>query len=303
MRNAFANSMCQIAEADKRVRVLVGDIGFRIFDDFRSRHSDKFLNCGIAEQNMLSVAAGMSSEGLKVFVYTITPFLLMRGYEQIRVDVGINMSNIVLVGVGAGIAYDKLGPTHHAYEDISLMRNIPGLRILTPYDGPSTVKSTFDAYENLVSSASYIRLSKGGEPIVPKPCEETKELAIWRSQSKVRKIIVCHGSITNLYVNAQEQKVRGYDVVSLKELSVLSLERLTEALTLYIDVDVIFCEESFSNGSVFERFMSFYGRRFQYHSFGQVCLPSGYIYDVKARGSMLDEYGFSLQDVLSVSCT
>lgn len=303
MRNAFAQSLCQIADRDDRVRVLVGDIGFRIFDNFRSTHSDKFLNCGIAEQNMLGVAAGMASEGLKVFVYTITPFLLMRGYEQIRVDVGINMSNIVLVGVGAGIAYDKLGPTHHAYEDISLMRNIPSLDILTPYDGPSTMKSIFDSYGRIKERASYIRLSKGGEPVIAEPDMETEELAIWKSRKDAQRVIVCHGSIANLYVDVTDQEDRAYDVIALKKLSKSSLERLRGTLALYRSVDVVFCEETFSNGSVFEWFMSLYGRSLHVHSFGQVCLPDRYIYEVNGRDSILEKSGFALDDVLSVVCT
>ena len=303
MRNSFAQSLCQIASNDDRVRLLVGDIGFRIFDEFRSDHSDKFLNCGIAEQNMLGVAAGMASEGLKVFVYTITPFLLMRGYEQIRVDVGINMSNVVLVGVGAGIAYDKLGPTHHAYEDISLMRNIPSLDILTPYDGPSTIRSTFDSYKRLADRASYIRLSKGGEPVIAQPDRETQELAIWKSRRDVNRVIVCHGSIANLYVSVTDQEDRGYDVITLKELSRNSLEGLRETLALYRDIDVVFCEETFSNGSVFEWFMSLYGRRLQDHSFGQVCLPDRYIYEANGRDAILEGAGFALEDVLSVVCS
>jgi len=303
MRNAFARSLCQIADSDDRVRVLVGDIGFRIFDDFISGHSDKFLNCGIAEQNMLSVAAGMASEGIKVFVYTITPFLLMRAYEQIRVDVGINMSRVVLVGVGAGIAYDKLGPTHHAYEDISLMRNIPNLDILTPYDGPSTKKSTFESYKRLEDRASYIRLSKGGEPVLDQPDRETKELAIWKSCTGVKRVIVCHGSIANLYVGVSKQDCNAYDVIALKELSENSMKHLRETLASYIGVDVVFCEEAFSNGSVFEWFMSLYGRSLQALSFGQVCLPSKYIYEVNGREVMLEEYGFALENVLSTVCT
>ena len=109
-----------------------GDIGFRIFDDFIDLFPNRFINCGIAEQNMISVAAGLSSEGKIPIVYTIIPFLLMRAYEQIRVDVGINNQNVILVGVGGGLAYDKLGSTHHACEDLALARTIPNLNTYFP---------------------------------------------------------------------------------------------------------------------------------------------------------------------------
>ena len=165
MRNAFAQELVNLADKDERIILLAGDIGFRIFDEFLEKFPNRFINCGIAEQNMISVAAGMASEGKVPFVYTIIPFLVMRAYEQIRVDLGINNQNVTLVGVGGGLAYDKLGSTHHACEDIALMRTIPNLDVYTPYD-PNNVKNCLiQAYNSSIieGKSSYIRLSKGGE--------------------------------------------------------------------------------------------------------------------------------------------
>ena len=143
--------------------MLAGDIGFRIFDKFIKLYPNKFINCGIAEQNMISVAAGLASEGKLPVVYTIVPFLVMRGYEQIRVDIGINSQKVILVGVGGGLAYDKLGSTHHACEDLALMRTIPNLDVYTPFD-PNNVKLFKESYDFAKNKerASY-RLSKGGK--------------------------------------------------------------------------------------------------------------------------------------------
>ena len=99
---------------------------------------------------MISVAAGMASEGSKAFVYTITPFLVMRAFEQIRVDIGINNQPCVLVGVGGGLAYDKLGPTHHAYEDLALMQSIPQMNIFVPFDPVSTIQCLEQLMKRLV---------------------------------------------------------------------------------------------------------------------------------------------------------
>ena len=134
MRNAFASELVKLADKDSNIILLAGDIGFRIFDEYIDKFPDRFINCGIAEQNMISVAAGLSSEGKIPVVYTIIPFLIMRAYEQIRVDIGINQQNVILVGVGGGLAYDKLGSTHHACEDIALARTIPNLNVCLPYD-------------------------------------------------------------------------------------------------------------------------------------------------------------------------
>ena len=161
MRNAFAEELEEIADKDERIILLAGDIGFRIFDKFIEKFPNRFLNCGIAEQNMISVAAGIASEGKIPVVYTIIPFLIMRAYEQIRVDLGINSQNVILVGVGGGLAYDKLGSTHHACEDIALMRTIPNLEVFTPYD-PENVKDCLtQAYNTSIIDlkSSYIRLS------------------------------------------------------------------------------------------------------------------------------------------------
>ena len=180
MRNAFAEELEKIADKDDRIILLAGDIGFRIFDKFIEKFPNKFLNCGIAEQNMISVAAGLASEGKIPVVYTIIPFLIMRAYEQIRVDLGINSQNVILVGVGGGLAYDKLGSTHHACEDIALMRTIPNLEVFTPYDPENVKDCLIQAYNTSINDhkSSYIRLSKGGEKVLKKTRKLNKNLTL-----------------------------------------------------------------------------------------------------------------------------
>ena len=161
MRNAFNDALVEIARKDDSMVLLVGDIGFRVFDDFRVEFKDRFYNVGIAEANMIGVAAGLAMSGMKPVVYTIIPFLVMRAFEQIRVDLCIQNLPVTLVGVGGGLAYDTLGPTHHAIEDLSIMRSLPNMQVLTPCD-PQEVLLTFDEgfYHD---SPTYLRLGKGGE--------------------------------------------------------------------------------------------------------------------------------------------
>ena len=120
MRNAFVNQLETFVAKDERVILLVGDIGFGVFENFQKKFPNKFINMGIAEQNMISVASGLAKEGFRPVVYTIIPFLTMRGFEQIRVDLCMHDRNVLLVGVGGGFSYDILGPTHHALEDMQL---------------------------------------------------------------------------------------------------------------------------------------------------------------------------------------
>ena len=154
MRNAFARELTRLAAADERIVLLMGDIGNRLFDDFKSRFPERFFNCGVAEANMMSMAAGMALCGLRPVVYTIVPFVTTRCLEQIRVDVCYHHAPVVIVGVGGGLSYASLGATHQACEDIALLRVLPGMqdRLSRRRDGsaagtasarwPRTIRST-----------------------------------------------------------------------------------------------------------------------------------------------------------------
>ena len=161
MRNAFNDVLIDIARKDESLVLLVGDIGFRVFDDFRDEFPDRFYNVGIAEANMIGVAAGLAMTGMKPVVYTIIPFLVMRAFEQIRVDLCIQNLPVILVGVGGGLSYDTLGPTHHAIEDLSIMRSLPNMQVLTPCDPQEVVMTFLEGFSH--TSPTYLRLGKGGE--------------------------------------------------------------------------------------------------------------------------------------------
>ena len=134
MRNAFADELTKLGDEDPRVVMLSGDIGNRLFDKFKDKHPARFFNCGVAEANMMGVAAGMAMNGLRPVAYTITPFVTTRCLEQIRTDVCYHEAPVTIVAVGAGLAYAGLGPTHHACEDISFLRSIPNMVVICPGD-------------------------------------------------------------------------------------------------------------------------------------------------------------------------
>ena len=122
MRDAYLSALYDLAGKDKGVMALVGDIGAIVFDKYRDSYPAQFINCGVAEANMITMAAGLAMSGKIPFTYTITPFITMRTYEQIKNDVCLQNANVKIVGVGAGIVYSTLGPTHHAIEDIAIMK-------------------------------------------------------------------------------------------------------------------------------------------------------------------------------------
>jgi len=164
MRNAFAKEIVTLAEKDERIVLLMADIGNRLFDPFKERFPNRFFNCGIAEANMISMAAGMASEGLRPFCYTIAPFVTYRVLEQIRVDVCYHDQPVVLVGTGAGLSYAGLGATHHSCEDMAVMRALPEMQVLAPADSNELISCMGVALDS--TKPSYIRIGKKGEPLV-----------------------------------------------------------------------------------------------------------------------------------------
>lgn len=161
MRNAFADEVAQIAKADPRVVLLSGDIGNLLFDKLRAQSPSQFLNCGVAEQNMMGVAAGMGLSGLQPIVYTITPFITLRCLEQIKVDVAYHESPVIIVGTGSGLSYASLGPTHHSLEDFAILRAIPNLQVLAPWDASSLRACLRMALQG--GRPTYMRIGKKGE--------------------------------------------------------------------------------------------------------------------------------------------
>lgn len=164
MRNHFADELLMLARADDRIVFLSGDIGNRLFDRFKAEFPDRFYNCGVAEQNMIGMAAGLAMCGLRPICYTIASFATVRCLEQIRVDVCYHNAPVVIVGVGAGLGYAELGATHHACEDIAMMRSLPGMSVICPGD-PLEVRWALRAamkHEGPV----YLRIGKKGEPLV-----------------------------------------------------------------------------------------------------------------------------------------
>jgi transketolase len=164
MRNAFASTLTKIAQTDQRIVLLSGDIGNKLFDSFKEQCPGRFFNCGVAEANMTSMAAGMALCGLRPVTYTIASFVTVRCLEQIRIDVCYHNLPVIIVGVGAGLSYAELGATHHSCEDIAMMRVLPNMTVICPADSFEVRAALRAALKH--NGPVYIRLGKKGEPIV-----------------------------------------------------------------------------------------------------------------------------------------
>ena len=161
MRNTFAEHLLVRAKEDKSIILITGDLGYGVLDKFQKELPNQFINTGVAEQSMMSMAAGLASRGYRPFVYSIANFPTFRCLEQIRNDVCYMNNPVTIVSVGAGLSYGPLGYTHHAIEDLAVLRVFPNLKIYSP-SGPS--ETIFSINEVLTSTApSYLRLGKGGE--------------------------------------------------------------------------------------------------------------------------------------------
>jgi transketolase len=161
MRDAFVKTLLEEAKKDKNIILITGDLGFGVLDDFQKELPNQFINSGVNEQAMMGMAAGIASTGKRVFVYSIGNFPTLRCLEQIRNDICLMNNSVVVVSVGAGYAYGPQGYTHHALEDIAVLRSLPNLDVVVPADPIETKLIT----KLLVKSASpsFLRLGKSNE--------------------------------------------------------------------------------------------------------------------------------------------
>ena len=170
MRSKFIEALTHLAEKDKNVVLITGDLGFGAFEGFEARFPEQYFNVGIAEQAMIGIASGLAKAGKTVFVYSIGNFVTLRCLEQIRNDACYHALNVNLVSQGGGFTYGSLGMSHHATEDIGIMRILPNVTICVP----SNAQNTYEATEQLarVSGVSYLRLEKNAECDIHYPALE-----------------------------------------------------------------------------------------------------------------------------------
>lgn len=161
MRDTVINTLIELGKNDKNVELITGDLGFGVLKNFWETLPDQFINAGIAEQNMTGVAAGMALEGKKVFTYSIGNFPTLRCLEQIRNDCAYHNANVNVICVGGGYVYGSLGMSHHATEDIAILRSLPDVTVICPGD-PTEASLAVKTIAN-TEGTCYLRLGRGGE--------------------------------------------------------------------------------------------------------------------------------------------
>ncbi|QVL31988.1 hypothetical protein KIH39_24660 [Telmatocola sphagniphila] len=164
MRTAFIDTLLNIAEQDERVWLLTADLGFSVLEKFIERFPDRYVNVGVAEQNMIGIAAGLASTGIKPYLYSIANFPTLRCLEQIRNDICYHELDVKIVSVGGGLAYGSQGYTHHGVEELGILRMLPGMTVVAPGDPVETRLATQEL--NKHSGPGYLRLGKANEPVL-----------------------------------------------------------------------------------------------------------------------------------------
>lgn len=236
MRNAFIQELVLLARQHPQIALVVGDLGYSVIEPFAEEFPDRFINAGVAEQNMTGLASGMASEGYHVFTYSIANFPTFRCAEQIRNDIAYHKLPVTVVAVGGGLAYGSLGYSHHAVQDYALMRTLPNMLIAAPGDPMETRACMRYLVDN--PGPSYLRLGKAGEPSFHNaPPEVSPGRWLKVKDGAGKRAILSTGSVLNIAMDwgstpehldsaiysiplwsmsdktAQSEKLRAYDYV------------------------------------------------------------------------------------------
>jgi transketolase len=249
MRTAYLTALYQLSKENKDIIAMISDNGAIVYDKYRTDFPGQYLNCGISESNMIAVAAGLASCEKIPFAYTIANFLTMRAFEFIRNDVCLQNQNVKLVGTGAGFVYSALGPTHHATEDIGIMRVLPNITIFSPASPLEVMKATKAAVEH--KGPVYIRLGTNKEPEIYEDDYqfETGKGVMLRDGKDIT--IVATGSI--VYDTLQAAKMLDGEGISARVINIHTIKPVDKDILIKAANDtgtVVTVEEHNINGGL-----------------------------------------------------
>lgn len=295
MRTNFINQLIEEARENDRIFLLVGDIGYHVIEPFAEEFPDRFLNVGIAEQNMAGIAAGLSMTGYNVYFYSIGNFPTLRCLEQIRNDISYHNANVKIVAVGGGYAYGSLGATHQATEDIGAIRVLPNMVVATPGDPieACAITKLSANYEGPM----YIRLGKAGEKIL----HTEKNIAVnigdifpVRLQKGNKIAVLACGSILNEANNQIEENSLPYDLYSVTFVKPLNLKQLKWIVENYPDGIITIEEHQKSCGmgsAIVELINDLYseGELISYPIIKRIAIPNEFV-DIVGTQTYLREY-------------
>lgn len=228
MRDTFIEFLRQKAIDNPNILLLTGDLGFGVLNKYRETNPEQFINVGIAEQNMTGVAAGLALEGYKVFTYSIGNFCSLRCLEQIRNDICYHNVDVKVISVGSGLGYGSLGMSHHATEDVSILRALPNMKIYAPSDlSEAQAVMNFLAYDN---GPAYVRLGKMNISSFSPRDVVVNECNVIGKDNSCRLVLLTYGSTLKLAQSIVEKLPYECDIYTIAQLKPLPGENLREIL-------------------------------------------------------------------------
>ncbi|MEM1132708.1 MAG: hypothetical protein AAGH53_07215 [Pseudomonadota bacterium] len=236
MRDSFVKTMLALMAEDPDVILLTGDLGFGIFNQFEADFPDRYINVGVAEQNMLGLAAGLSLMGKKVFCYSIANFSFMRGLEQFRNGAIYHNTNVTVVCSGGGFTYGQLGFTHFAIEDYGILSTFPGLQIHHPATSEQVVSAVKDCA--IHNGPCYLRLEKL-EMSCPALKPDLEKQGLYCHTDKGNVALVAIGSLLDLAIKAVEGRDQDVAVYSLVRHDLITNETILDELAKFSKILVI----------------------------------------------------------------
>ena len=302
MRDALLNRIWQAMATDKKIFFATADFGAPVLDKIRADFPDRFVNVGVAEQNLINVSAGLAMEGFTVFSYAIAPFLTMRGYEQIRICLALlsvtRPMNVNLIGVGAGYSYVVSGPTHQCYEDITLMRAMPNMRVLSPADH-ITAGALF---ERCVESTGpkYLRFDAQLLPVLYEEAAPDLDVGFHVHRTGERLCLVATGYMLHTALQVADRLAASghrVGVIDLFDIAHFSADLLHQALTPY--AGLVSLEEGFrGRGGMDAMLFEFIARRGLAARMFNVGVEAIYRFELGTRAELHDLVGIGPDVVL-----
>lgn len=296
MRNAFTKRLCEIAAKDKNIVLITNDAPTPPFLEFREKFPERFINAGLAEANMTGMAAGLALSGKIAVTYSIVPFVVMRCYEQVRDDICYQNVNVKIVGIGGGIVYSTLGGTHTSLEDISMMRALPNMTVISPAD-PLEAKKAAEAIISYKGPV-YIRIGRTGEPVLYRKDYNFEIGKAVKMRSGRDATVIGYGSISlRVLQAADELKKEGIGVKvinmhTLKPLDETAIIRAAKKTGALVSV-----EEHSIVGGLSSAISQVLVKNQIHVPFRPIALKDEFLTNYGKQTEILDMLGFSVDDI------
>ena len=300
MRNNFAEVLYEEGKKDNKICVVVADISpAGSIQKFRNEFPDRFINCGVAEQSMIGIAAGLALKGFRPFCYTIATFALYRPFEMVRVDLCYQNLPVTIIGMGAGAIYSTLGGTHHTIEDVAVASALPNMTVIAPCD-PSEMRDATKWCATKSNGPVYMRLGKVGEPNITENAIEKFQFGKIRYIKKGNEVaIISYGITVKMALDLSvelEKKGKSVSVISCHTIKPLDKVGIKKILNEYQSVYVV--EEHVPHGGLSSRVKEIASDEKTKAELKSFTLKDKFIHFYGSHQELLEKHELSVKQIL-----